>query len=265
MTVYSELYRLLDENKDLPLVRSGHIEDTSKSYAILTKISNGLDTLDTCLTRLEQNIFQVNVFDVTFSGLLDTFDLVESILENKTLNLTTKRFVSLLYNGANYNEVTQGFYSGWLQYEIMVQKDFSSSFKLDTIIGETFQEALFKHYQNSDNLNNKVNGFVTTKFGRGDWRRPFISIPNYKIDEDFRTTCLTRGENYNFSFLVEGNDPDELEIISNEIDNTFSYIKLSLTGNRRFTNLQWIGDSLIEIEPDLWQIEVDYNLLLEKE
>ncbi len=263
MTVYSALYDKL-KNTDLPLVRSGHIEDTSRSYVILTKVSNGLQNLDTCLSRFEQNIFQVTVHDVTFTGLLDKLGIVETLLENQTLNLTTKRFVSLLYLGSNLIESTIGLYSGWIQYEIITQKDFSSSYKLNTVEGITFQQALFTHYKNSNNLNNKVNGFVTTKFGRADWKRPFIFIPNYKIDEEFRTTCLTRGENYNFSFSVEGSDPDELEIIAAEIDNTYSYIRMSLTGNRRFTNLQWIGDSLFQLEPDLWEISVDYILLLEK-
>jgi len=232
-------------------------------YIGISKVSNNLETRDTCLNRIERNIFNISAYHDDFDSLLTIVDDIETLLDFKALTIGNRRFLTLQFVDKFISEPSAGIYRISLNYEITTQKDFNSSdLSTSSSSGSTFFEALYNRSKVNDVLNN-FSGFVTTEFAFEEWKDPFLCIPSYNELEAFATTKSSIRQT-DFSLVTFFDDPVEIERLQEEIDNTFSYCKLSVAG-KRFTNLEWIGDSLVEVEKDLWRGSVDYSLQLEKD
>jgi hypothetical protein len=250
-------------NAQINLFQSGFQDQASLPYVTLAKISNTLDTRDTCGNRVERNIFQISAFDNNFTNSRRILDELERTLDGSILNIGNRRYMSMLWTGRIHREPTRGLYQGILTYEIFAQKDFDATkYYVSSTSGANFWEALFNRYKTTSNkLIDLTNGFVTTKFHTGGWY--FLHVPSYEIAEDFATTCNTRGERVSFEIATYGPNPDDVEAILEEVDNVFSYARLVIT-DKQFTTLEWLGDSLVEIEPEIWRGAIEFNLILEK-
>lgn len=232
-------------------------------YIGISKVSNNLDTRDTCLNRVERNIFNISAYHDDFDKLLTIVDDIEELLDFQSMTIGNRRFLSLQFVNKFISEPTVGIYQINLTYEIVTQKNFNSSdLSISSSSGSTLFEALHNRSRVNDVLNN-FSGFVTTEFAFEEWKDPFLCIPNYTEVEAFATTKSSIRQT-DFSLVTFFDDPVEVERLQEEIDNVFSYCSLVVAG-RKFTNLEWIGDSLIEVEKDLWRGSVDYSLQLEKD
>lgn len=262
-TVFSELTRLI-KNKSLNFNATGILQGNATTpYTTLSRISNVLDQRDTCVNRYEMSLYDVTVFTTSFSRLNQLLDDIEDELDYATLAVSDRDFSSCLFQQRRETELEPGFYQGILSYEVQIQKPLSSEFFVSSTTGTTFFNALYKRFNDHYTLNHKVDGFVTTRFGADRWKRPFLFVPEYNIVEDFATTC-SRVDKISFEIAVEGYGPNEVDEILNEIDNVYSYCTLRVD-NRQFTNMEWMGNSLVELEPSLWRGAVQFEIMYEKD
>ena len=249
---------------ELELVQSGFQSSSKVPYSSLNKVSHTLINLDTCLNRLESQIYQILLYDDDFPRLLRNLDKVEDLYDWSTLEVGNRLVNNVEFQGRFVDEPTDGLYFGNLTYDITTQKQFDPA-KIDTVatVADNFYAALFKRYEDNPNLVSHVDGFVTTKFGQPDWPFGFLFIPNYTTTRAFLTTC-SRLEETSFSIQLQHKDPDHIQRVIELIDDLYSYCKFTLTG-KRFTTLQWQSNDLIELEPEFWQGSVSFNLTLEKD
>lgn len=262
--IFTALFNRLQTIDTLFPVSAGISRD-KKEYVVVEKVSNVLDFRSTCLERLENSIYRVRVFTFNFPELRRQLGLIESALEFSSLTIANRRFVNLNLNDVHLEELEKGFYTGFLQFAIDTQKDFRNrepGFQLTTTSASNFWEALYLRYKNSTLLSDKIKDFVTTSFVQDKNKRPYIFIPKYNVVNNWWTTC-TRLQETTFNISVEGYSPTEIELILEEVDNLYSYCKLG-TSDKRFTNLEWIGDSLIQEELELWIGSITYQIILEK-
>jgi len=276
---------------------SGAAQDRVKfPYIVLSKISNTLDTLSTCFTRLENNLFQIGIFSDNYEDLLRRVDEVENLLEGADFQIGNRLFTTIEFVNKSIDEPVSGVYQAFLVVEIIVEKNLAiitsvsgidwdsltvdewaeltvdewatllvaeaASFGRETS-GKTFFEALYKRFVEHTPLSSAVAGFSTTSLVLEEWKRPFIYIPDYQTVEFFTTTC-SRLQTTTFSITVQGHNPEDIEVLMEEIDNLYNYATL-IIDNRRFTALEWIGDSLIEIDQEIWEGSVNFELALEKD
>lgn len=243
----------------MQLVYSGSVNYKKLPYIQIEKVSNALDFRDTCGNRIENNIFRINAFDSNNSRLIDTTNKIEDEITWKKLTIGNRRFMSMLYVSSNYEELEPGLYRSQTLTEVITQKDFSgTNYLLGKTEGNNFFEAIYTRWKNNLDYN-----FVTTRFGKEDWKRPIAFVPEYEKNINFVTT-KSRIDDINFSITVEGYNPEEIEDIMEEIDNLYSYSGFTIS-NRRFTNMEWMGDSLFEVSPELWHGSIEYVCALEKD
>jgi hypothetical protein len=88
-------------------------------------------------------------------------------------------------------------------------------------------------------------------------------VPEYNQVIEFITTC-SKVDKVSFDLAVQGNNTEDLEDLLEKIDHLYSYGRLHL-GNRRFTNLEWTGNSIVEIDPEIWEARNNYECMLEKD
>ncbi len=249
---------------ELELVQSGFQSSSKVPYSSLIKVSHTLLNLDTCLNRLESQIYQILLYDDDFERLLRNLDKVEDIYDWSTLEVNNRRVNNVEFEGRFVDEPTDGLYFGSLTYDITTQKEFDPA-KIEIIntTADNFYAALFKRYEDNPKLTSHVDGFVTTKFGQPSWPFNFLFIPNYSTTQAFLTTC-SRLEETSFSISIQHKDPDHIQRVIEIVDDLYSYCKFTLS-DKRFTSLQWRSNSLNELEPEFWQGTIDYSLILEKD
>lgn len=223
-------------------------------YLSLTKVSNVLDTRDTCTNRIERSIYQIDIYSNTYSSLLDYTDDVETSLDQYDLHAQNRRVLSTQFFSKEITEPKPRIYRSKMEYEVIAQKDFSSSTHEFEFGNGTLYELL------KTNLSVDV---VTTRFGDSSWVRPFIFIEGYSTEEAWLTT-KSRLENTQFTISMEDYSPIDVEDLMEDVDNLISYAKITVN-NRRWTSLEWQGDTLIEVEPNLWRGSINYELTLEKD
>lgn len=264
LSLYASLFDKLNLPRlNLNLLTSGFQDSEVVPYGIITKVSTNLITLDTCLDRLEDNLFQITIFEDNFTQLGIKLNTVEDILDFNTLTLSNRKINNVQFNGRIIEELTEGFYQGILTYNIVTQKDSSSNTNTSTTSGKNIYEALFNRYLSEGTLNNLIENFTTTAFGNEDWNFNFVYIPDYTTSKDFLTTC-SRLEKTTFSISIHNDRLWHTEEVLEAIDDTFSYCKLKID-DKRFTSLKWLGNSIIEIEKNFWLGSVNYELILEKD
>lgn len=236
----------------LNFIESGYVSSgDALPYLSLIKVSNVLDTRDTCANRIERSIYQISIYHDNFRDLNIEVDNVEDILDQTSLRVRNRRVLSTQFFEKQIFEPRPKIYQANLFYEVIAQRDFSSS---NYLIGTGDISALLKE---------KITNVTSTSFGHPNWERPFIYIDNYNTVDAFLTT-LSRLESTSFSVSIEDYNPLDVEDILEEIDDILSYSKLEVR-NRRWTSLEWQGNSLIEIEPNIWKGSVNYEVILEKD
>ena len=249
---------------ELRLVQSGFQAGTKVPYSSVIKTSHTLMNLDTCLNRLETQIYQILLYDDNHPRLLRNIDKTEDILDWSSLSVRNRKVVRVKFLDRFEDEPTEGLYFANLTYEVITQKVFDpNKVRRFTTTNDNFHGALYNRYLESPSLLSRTNGFVTTRFGKADWDFGFLYIPSYSTVQDFLTTC-TRLEATTFSISIQHKNPDHILDVQEEIDDIYSYCTFKLTG-KRFTTLQWLSNTLTELEPEFWQGSVDYKLVLEKE
>lgn len=249
---------------ELRLVQSGFQVGNKVPYSSVMKVSHTLLNLDTCLNRLETQIYQVLLYDDNHPRLLRNIEKVEGQLDFSTLKIKNRKNPRVKFLDRFEDEPVEGLYFANLTYEVITQKEFDpEKVKRATTTADDFYSALRKRYLEHPILTAKTGEFVTTKYGKSEWDFGFLFIPSYNTLQDFLTTC-TRAEATNFSIAIQHNNPDKIMDIQEDIDDIYSYCTFKLTG-KRFTTLEWQSNTLVELEPEFWQGTVDYKLILEKE
>ncbi len=249
---------------ELEVSKAGFQQGFKVPYASISKVSHTLLNLDTCLNRLETQIFNINLYDDNFNRLIRNTDKVEDDYDFSTLNVANRKVNRVQFQNRFVDEPKKGFYFSSLTYEVITQKVFSpSNVKLDATGGDNFYEALYTRYKQFPELNGPVENFIVTGFGDEEWPFNFLYIPNYSTVQAFLTTC-SRLEETSFSISIQHKNPDHIERVIELVDDIYSYCTLKLSG-KRFTSLQWRANSLIELEPEFWQGTIDYSLILEKD
>jgi hypothetical protein len=222
----------------------------TQPYTIINLLSNTLHSKDTCNSRLEHRIYQITSYDDSFRSLVDTVSII-----NQQLNK------SFQFLNQNITEPIRGIYEAKIQFEVLVQTHFKFLFA-PKLSGKNLYEVLLKGYNESD-LCEVTNGFCGTEFVRESWNRPWIFIPEYNTVTYFITTCNTQARSTKFSISLEAYNPVQLESILEKIDQAFSYSKMQIDG-KNFLGLEWLGNSINEIAPNIWQGAVDYEIILEE-
>lgn len=234
------------------LVESGiHSSGKRLPYISIEKIGTLLDTFDTCANRYERHIYNIHIYADRFSKLLDLENKVENKLDWKIFQVQNRLIQNIDFVKKESTEISPAFHKVSLQYEIHAQKQYKEGLYSITLDGRF-----------AERITNLLYQVTTTKFH--NIRRPYLFVPQYDTLDFFRTT-KSRLENQSFEICVQGYNPFDIETILEEVDNTLSYCRLEVSSNRRFTTLQWTGNSLIELKPELWHGTIKYNLVLEKD
>ena len=234
------------------LVESGiHSSGRRLPYITIEKVGTTLENLDTCAHRHESHIYKIHVFAQSYAKALDLATKVENKLDWSTLRIQRRIIENVEFQFRSDEEIMPGVHKSSLQYEIIAQKQYTDGLYSLTLDGKF-----------AERLNRLIAKVTTTKFH--NLKRPYLFVPEYFYQDYFRTTC-SRLEQIDFEVCIQGYNPLDLEDILEDIDNTLSYSRLEVPSNRRFTTLQWTGNSLMEIRPELWHGSVNYNLVLEKD
>lgn len=258
-TTFAALIAKLKNNIDIGFIYSGVINPFKVPYYSVSKISTVLDDLDTCLNRIERNIFQIDIYGKDPDQLKTASLDLENTLSFNQLVIGNRRFQGMWKLSSRLEEIVKGIFKNSFEYEVWTRREFTS-YNKDTTVGTSFYNAIYQRYLSTIglNLSGKLNGFILSRFTQV--KRPYLFVPNYQSEEEFRNTCaITEGTE--FSLSVEDNNPENVEVILEEIDKLYSYCKLKI--DKTFLGLYWLGSSLDEFEPGLWRGSVRYKILLE--
>lgn len=235
------------------IVYSGFNNKKNVPYIHVMKSGSFYDQLDTCKTRIDTNQYIVEIVTKNFAELEELRTNVETKLRTKSLQMARRQVLSIDKLNEYIEEKEKGIYVCESLYDIMSQKTFVDGRK--QVAGDNFFESLFNWYKVSalyDELK-----FSTTKFVHESWERPYMFVPRYNITEDMLTTC-TRGDNYNFNLVIEHTDPVQIESWMETVDDELSYSVLNIT-NKFFAGINWLGNTLEEIEMGIWQGSINYE------
>lgn len=234
------------------LVESGIFSSGKRlPYITIEKIGATLDRFDTCANRYEEHLFNIHVFAQSNSKASDLATKVENKLDWQRFTVQNRIIENIEFVEKMEQELIPAVHKHSLQYLIQTQKKYTEglySITLDGRIGERINRLMYTN--------------TTTKYH--SVKRPYLFVPKYTANDFFRTT-KSRLETIDFEICVQGYNPFDIETILEEVDNTLSYCRLEVPSNRRFTTLQWVGNSLMELRPELWHGTVKYNLVLEKD
>lgn len=218
-------------------------------YIHINKVSNTLVNLDTCLTRHESQLFNVNVHHTSFRRLNELMEDLEDIIPQSTFKVVNRKITGVYLQSKKTNQFSYDHHRGILQYRIHAEKRPGAwQLKHEGTLWEVLDREL--PYE--------VSATRLAKSGR----RPYIFIPEYETIEDFWTT-KTKTETTQFEVVVEANKASEAEEIQEKVDNVLSFANLTIR-NRKFFGIRWLGDSLQEVKQNLWQASIRYEMFLEK-
>jgi hypothetical protein len=227
----------------------------------IAKLAVSLDSRDSCLNRQERHLYQIRHVHNKFTEFITVINDLRQTLLYEGLGIVNRTFLTTDLLNEQRRESEKGLYESLSQYSFLVEKRLGSVFFTTTTAGDSLYSALYQRFLSSEGetLAGKVTDFVTTNYGIED--RPFLYIPEYSIIEGIIDTAKSE-ESFDFSIAFEGLELDQAEIILEDIDHLFSYCELEISG-KNFSNMEWTGHSLVEIEMNIWRGMVNYTVQLE--
>lgn len=233
-------------------------------YLQFRQISCNLDNINTCTERFENYVFAFTLYHNKAKELIDYNDIFRQKFDKWNLLVQGRLNTQLLWQEATFVEDEVGVYEYENLYFINFQRNFHADFITGRCTGDNLYAALFNRYNNTA-LKHRCNGFSTTRFGKHDWERPFLYIPEYKFREELITTCDIN-DLVEISICYETSDPANDYSLLDEIDHTFSYSGISFPSSVGKINsvLNWVGNDFDEIEPMLWRGCVRYEIGIQR-
>lgn len=255
-SIFAALKEKYNKSSLKHLYQSGFLPETVRAddwpYINLTKIYAVPYETNTCNVRVEEHSYQFTAYCGTFKDAKNIVRDIEEIYDYSHLNYFRRH--SLFWNGSNIIEAEPGIYQSIVEYVILVERD--TNLNTTIVEGLDLQEC----------IKNKYNLPYDFKIGfsREGTQRPYINIPFFKTDDD-EDTSKSRHEKMSFGFEIMAHTLEELEAINEEIVTLYDYSRLRFTGHKRFTTMEWEGDTITEMEPGFWQSIVNYSIIQEKD
>ena len=237
------------------------LENEPLPYILLNKISTNVFEQYSCVSRLEENTFRFNIYGISSEEIEEIIKEVEIVYDFSSLNLSNRTFNGILWSGSAISEVEPGIWQGIIDYTIYTEKGFSG--ENGTIEGTSIRDAIVKRAEQTNLINiiEKINiGFQLEN--NEIIKYPYVSVIGFDYSLSEQTT-QTRQENSEYSFLILDIKLERLEEIVEEIENLYDYCLFNIE-NRDVLINEWTGNSIIELEPGIWQAECYYNCVLEK-
>ena len=241
----------------------GSLEElTDFPYVSLTRLSTSLNTLTSCLSRLEESTYQFIVYDYTFDKIGQHLKALKQAYDYSSFRNTNRKFASMQWNQQSIQESEPGLFEGRLFLEILTEKPFSRQYnKTDRTAGETIAACIYNRFNQYKQAVFTDVDFFSSRFAAERSARPYIVLPDLQSREE-QINSKGRHEQTTFTFNSYGSGCFETEMLNERLMHVFDYCGFILPDSR-YTGLEWVSDEIAEEEPGIWRGAVTYNLLLE--
>jgi hypothetical protein len=261
MSIYIALYNTLKTlNSTLGLATSSFQNERPTRYTYIEKLNTELDTLTSTLTRLENHYYRINYYGHNFINVTDNLHLINKRILTLNFSIANYKHCETEVLRRHYEEVDKGFYHGSITYLFVLERQ-NTGYTFGHVRALDMYSCLNSRF-NGSVLSTVIPDFITTKYTNKP--RPYLYIPNYEEIEFLVSTSdgTARTHQVNFSIGFEHGSIASAELALEEIDKLYSYATFYFTDtNKRFMNLSWQGNSLMEIEPFVWEGKVNYQLV----
>jgi len=236
------------------------LENEKLPYIVLSKLATSPFDYDSCAARLEEHTFRFNIYGVSCPEVEQIIQEIETLYDFSSLNLSNRIFNGILWGGTAISELEPGIWQGIVDYTVYTLKEFNGN--NSTTSGKTIQDVVIKRAEENNLLHlvGRINlGLQLEQNKYIDY--PFVSVPDF-VSSVFDLTSLTRQEQVEYSFLILSYKLDQLEEIIAAIENLYDYCSYDI--NKSVLINEWAGNNIVEIEPGLFQAEINYTAVLEK-
>jgi len=247
------------------------LEDTKLPFTTLAQLSNTLGSRYSCGTRLEHGLYQLTTFAEDLNELIDILDEHESVLTFKTFILNSPYLLTLLeLHERSIKELEPQLIRGCLEYNTVVEKTISTDYCQTITSGETLLHALYNRFKQFPDIEEHVLDLICTGFTKEGFNGlDYVILPEVSSTLDFNTS-LSKVDSYELPFTFFSEDLNYLINIKNAIENVYDYARLVIKGRpgkpaSKHLMLEWQGNEIVEIQPQLWCGKVNYNILVESQ
>lgn len=206
------------------------------------------------ISRIEENRYQFSIYSTDFDTTQDYLESIKINFEFGVLDLDYRRFSSMAYDNHMYQENVPGMYHGLITFIIYTEKDY--------VVNKNKITSL-RFYDGIKTINDaKIASKMVLGYQLENSQIPYISVSNLlSTNESGHSQGILNFDN--FSFYVYDYTLDSLERTIEQIHNNYDYCLIDIQNKKNLT-IQWLMNTIIEIEPGIWRAKMDYQSLTEE-
>lgn len=252
-TIYSGLYTRA-VSLGINISTSGWIlENTPFPHISIEQIASVPTQDNSLVSRIEESRYQFSIHTLSFTDTQDYIELLKTNLAFGELELDYRRFTSMQYDNHMYREVDAGIYHGLITFNILTEKDYSQN--QHRIVSTRFYDGLKTINDNS------LKVVMTMTEQLENTELPYISVGNIRsTSTDAHSQGILNSDN--FSFQIFDKDLFHLEETIEKIHNNYDYCLIDIQQKKNLT-VQWLMNTITEIEPGIWRARMDYSAINE--